>query len=141
MEDFMRTRMMVAFVVGMCVWAGSASAQAGGVRVSVPFPFGVGGKTFSAGDYVMMAGSHQVRIVSEANGKTLAMALANDVSGHSAGANGRIVFRCYGDRCYLSEVWSPVEQNGRQVPPSRAEAHSSRERSGTYFAILGKPGK
>ena len=97
----MRMRMMVALVAGMFVWAGSASAQAGGVRV----------------------------------------ALANDVSGHSVGANGRIVFRCYGERCYLSEVWSPVEQNGRQVPPSRAEAHSSRERSGTYFAILGKPAK
>ena len=137
----MRMRMMVALVAGMFVWAGSASAQAGGVRVSVPFGFGVGGKTFAAGDYIMMAGSHQVRIVSEANGKTLAMALANDVSGHSVGANGRIVFRCYGERCYLSEVWSPVEQNGRQVPPSRAEAHSSRERSGTYFAILGKPAK
>ena len=137
----MRTRMMVALVVGMFVWAGSASAQAGGVRVSAPFGFGVGGKSFAAGDYIIMAGSHQVRIVSEANGKTLAMALANDVSGHSAGANGRIVFRCYGDRCYLWEVWSPVEQNGRQVLSSHGEAHSNRERGGTYFAILGKPGK
>src|SRR5215471_19075470 len=136
MEDFMSMRMMVALVAGMCVWAGSVSAQAGGVRVSVPFGFAVGGKTFAAGDYIMMAGSHQVRIVSQADGKTLAMTLANDVSGHSAGANGRIVFRCYGERCYLSEVWSPVEQNGRQVLPSRAEVHSSRERSGTYFAIL-----
>jgi len=133
--------MVVALVAGMCVWAGSASAQAVGVRVSVPFGFGVGGKTLAAGDYVMMGGWHRVRIVSQANGKTLAMTLANDVSGHSAGPNGRIVLRCYGDRCYLSQVWSPVEQNGRQVLPSRAEVHSSRERSGTYFAILGKPGR
>ena len=90
----MRIRMMMLLLAGMCAWAGSASAQAGGVRVSVPFGFGVGGKTFAAGDYIMMAGLHQVRIVSQADGKTLAMTLANDVSGHLAGTNGRIVFRC-----------------------------------------------
>jgi hypothetical protein len=137
----MRMRLVVVFLAGMTAWAGPTWAQAGGVRVSVPFPFGVSGKTFAAGDYVMVAGSHQVRVMSQEDGKTLLFAIANDVSGHLAGANGRIVFRCYSDRCYLSEVWSPVEQNGRQVLPSRAEAHSSRERSGTYFAILGRPGK
>ena len=139
MEAFVKTRMLAVVMAGICVWAGSARAQTGGVRVNVPFPFGVGGKHFAAGNYVMLAGSNQVRVVSETDGRTLALAMANDVSGHSAGLRGKIVFRCYGDRCFLAEVWSPLEQNGRQVLPSRAETHSSREQSGTYFAILGKP--
>lgn len=139
----MRMRMMAVglALAGMCGWAGLANAQAGGVEVRVPFRFNVGEKTFAAGDYVMLAGSHQVRVASKAEGKTLAMAIANDVSGQFAGANGRIVFRCYGDRCFLAEVWSPAQDNGRHVLPSRAETQSSRERSGTYFAILGTPSK
>ena len=141
MEGFVRMRMMAVLMAGICFWAGTARAQAGGVRVSVPFPFGVGGKNFPAGNYVMVAGSNQVRVVSQADGRTLALATANDVSGRFAGRSGKIMFRCYDDRCFLSEVWSPLEQNGRQVLTSRAEAHSSRERSGTYFAILGKPSR
>lgn len=135
----MKKRILVVagFLVGTGLWAGSAQAQAGGVRATVPFRFSVGGKMFAAGEYTMVARPHQVSVISQADGRTVAMALANDISGHAAGANGRIVFHCYGERCFLAEVWSPVEENGRRLLMSPAEAESSRERRGTYFAILG----
>jgi len=76
----MRMRLIVVLLAGMTAWAGPTWARAGGVRESVPFMFGVGGKTFAAGDYVMMARSHQVRVVSQEDGKTLVFAIANDVS-------------------------------------------------------------
>lgn len=126
-------------MAGIGCWTIPAFAQAGGVQVSVPFRFRVGGKTFAAGEYTMVAGSHQVRVVSQGDNRTLAIAIANDFAGHSAGANGRVVFRCYGEHCFLAEVWSPVEDNGRQLVTSREEAESGRERRGTYFAILGEP--
>lgn len=127
-------------LLGIGFWTGSAEAQTGGVRATVPFHFIVGGKTFAAGEYTMVAGRQRVSVVSD--GRTLAIALANDVSGHLAGATGRIIFRCYDTRCFLAELWSPTEQNGRQLLISPAESETSRERSGTYFAILGmKPAK
>ena len=90
----------------------------------------------------MVVGSHRVSVVSQADGRTVALALANDISGHAAGASGRIVFHCYGERCFLAEIWSPIQENGRQLLISPAEAESGRERHGTYFAILGmKPQK
>ena len=82
----MRMRLIVVLMTAMTAWAGPTWAQAGGVRVSVPFRFGVGEKTFAAGDYIMMAGSHQVRIMFQEDGKTLVLAIANDVSRHLAGA-------------------------------------------------------
>jgi hypothetical protein len=126
-----------SLLAGIGLWAGSARAQVGGVRASVPFPFTVSGKTFAPGEYTMVAGSNQVRVISPADGRTIAMALANDVSGHLAGANGRVVFRCYAEQCFLAEVWSPTEMNGRQVLTPRAESDARKEHRGTYFAILG----
>ena len=90
----------------------------------------------------MVPGSHQVSVVSQGDGRTGALALANDISGQAAGANGHIVFHCYGERCFLAEVWSPIQENGRLLLISAAEAESRRKRRGTYFAILGmKPQK
>ena len=129
-------------LLGIGFWTGSAEAQTGGVRATVPFHFIVGGKTFAAGDYTMVAGRQRVSVVSAADGRTVAIALANDVFGHLAGTTGRIIFRCYDTRCFLAELWSPTEQNGRQLLISPVESESSREHRGTYFAILGtKPAK
>lgn len=140
----MRQQLLIAasLLMGLGLCAARVDAQTGGVRVTVPFRFSISGKTFAAGDYTMVAGSHQVSVVSQGDGRTVALALANDISGHAAGANGRIVFHCYGERCFLAEVWSPIQENGRLLLISPAEAESGRERRGTYFAILGmKPQK
>jgi len=132
-------------VATLCLVIGLAGvpayAQAGGVQAKVPFNFTVSGKVFPAGVYTMIPASQQVKI-QDANGTMVAMVLANDVSGRSAGGNGQIIFRCYRDRCFLSELWSPTQDNGRQLLTSRTEADLAKEEKGKYFAILGqKPGK
>jgi len=111
-------------------------AQRGGVQAQIPFSFVVAGKTFAAGKYTMIAASHQLKIEDE-NGRVVALSLANEVSGRSAGPNGEIIFHCYGYRCFLAEVWSPTEENGRQLPTPRMEANLQKEQGGTYFAVLG----
>jgi hypothetical protein len=89
----------------------------------------------------MIASSHQVNIEDD-YGKVVAMVLANDVSGRSAGENGQIIFHCYRDRCFLSQVWSPTQENGRELLTSRQEAELTKEGKGNYFAVLGeKPRK
>ena len=114
-----------------------AQAQRGGVQAKVPFNFAASGETFPAGEYMMIAASHQIRI-EDARGKVVAIVLANEISGRSAGTNGRIIFHCYSDRCFLSELWSPAQENGRQLLTSRTEADLGKEERGKYFAILGK---
>jgi hypothetical protein len=122
-------------MIGMVV--ASVNAQTGGVRAEVPFSFVAAGKTLPAGAYTMVAGSDMVSVVSTAGGRTVALALVNKVSGRSAGANGRIIFHCYRERCFLAEVWSPTGENGRQLLTSRVEAELAKEGEGQYFAILG----
>jgi hypothetical protein len=110
---------------------------AGGVQSRVPFKFSVFGKTLPAGEYTMVASSSLVRI-QDAHGKVVAMVLANDVSGRSPGDNGQIIFHCYRDYCFLSEVWAPTELNGRQLLTSRTEADLAKEESAKYFALVGE---
>jgi len=128
-------------VASLCVAFGlgvvPAHAQRGGVQAKVPFNFAVSGKVFPAGEYTMIAASHQVRI-EDAHGKIVAMVLANNISGRSAGANGRITFHCYSDRCFLSELWSPTHENGSQLFTSRTEEDLAKEERGKYFAVLGE---
>ena len=121
-------------VIGLAVVP--AYAQRGGVQAKVPFNFAISGRTLPAGKYTMIPASGQVRI-EDAKGRLIARVLANDISGRSAGANGRIIFHCYSDRCFLSELWSPIQDNGRQLLTSRAEADLAKEDRGKYFAVLG----
>ncbi len=83
----------------------------------------------------MIAGSHQVNIEDD-HGKIVAMVLANDISGRAPGKNGQIIFHCYHNRYFLAEVWSPTQENGRELPTSRAEANLAREGERKYFAVL-----
>ena len=115
-----------------------ADAQARGVTARIPFRFSVAGRTFAAGDYRMDMGSQQITVVSLSDSKTLAMVLANKVSGKDAGKSGRIMFRCYREHCFLREVWSPKADEGRQVLVTSAEREAAREEEGTYFAVIGK---
>jgi len=123
----------LCLAIGMVV--APTYAQSGGVQAKIPFNFTVAGKTFPAGAYTMIVGSHQVNI-RDANGKKIAMVLANEISGRSAGANGQIIFHCYSKHCFLWEVWSPTHENGGQLLTSRSEADLAKKEIGKYFAVL-----
>jgi hypothetical protein len=125
----------LCLVIGLAV--APAGAQSGGVQAKIPFNFTVAGKTFPAGAYTMIVVSHQVNI-RDADGRKIAMVLANEISGQSVGANGQIIFHCYSEHCFLSEVWSPRHENGLQLFTPRSEADLvKKESGGYYFAVLG----
>ena len=113
-----------------------AFSQAGAVYAKVPFNFVVPGKTFSSGEYNMTIRPHELRI-GDANGRLIAVVLSNDAGG-SAGQKGRIVFRCYHDRCFLAEVWAPGSGHGLEFPLSPHEVGLRRQQSGIYFAVWGE---
>ena len=130
-----RMAVLLVMIGGLC---GVGHAQVGGVLVTIPFKFSVAGKTFAAGDYRVDAGSQQVTVVSLSDGRTVAMVLANKVSGKDAGKTGRIVFRCYREQCFLGEVWSPRADEGRRVMATGAEREAAREGEERYFAVMGR---
>ena len=129
---------MAVLLVAMASLGATGHAQTGGVAARIPFKFSAAGRTFAAGDYRVDVGSQQVTIVSLSDGRTVAMVLANKVSGKDAGKTGRVVFRCYREHCFLGEVWSPRADEGRQVMATGAEREAAREGEGRYFAVMGR---
>src|SRR6266849_4706302 len=97
-----------------------AYGQTDRVMANVPFKFIISDKTFSAGQYVFFTRQSEV-VLENSQGRLVAMVLGSAVSGPAVGATGRVVFRCYADQCFLSQVWSPVREVGRELLMSRSE--------------------
>ena len=120
-------------LVGLSVFP--ASAQAVFVRATVPFSFVVLGRTFPSGEYRLIAASHMVKI-EDSNGRPIATVLANEIS--DSFATGQIIFHCYSERCFLSELRFPIKGNSRQLITSRTEAELAKKEQERYFAVLGE---
>ena len=116
--------------------AAPASAQTVAVQAKVPFNFIVLGKTFPAGEYTLSSAPHELKI-RDAHQRLVAVVIANEVPGRSR-ATAQIIFHCYDERCFLSELQSPTQGNGRQLLMSKMEAELAKEQRGKYFAVLGE---
>jgi hypothetical protein len=114
------------------------AAFAQSVTVNVPFSFVISDRTFLAGQY-SLSSTHDKVIVQDADGKTISMMFSNAVSGRQVGATGEVVFHCYAYRCFLSEVWVPTSDIGRQLVSSKAEIEMAKTKTETYFALMGSP--
>ncbi|HSE98746.1 MAG TPA: hypothetical protein VLD57_10830, partial [Blastocatellia bacterium] len=76
-----------------------------------------------------------VLLIQSADKSRAAMILTNSVSGKSMQKTGKLVFHRYGDKYFLSQVWSPGLQVGRTVPASDIERSLDREMARTVRTI------
>jgi len=133
----MKKRILVSICMVLGLAAVPSYAQGGGVAAKIPFKFAVSGKILPAGEYTMTSNGHLVQI-QDAQGKPVALARADYVSGRTVGASGEIFFHCYRDLCLLAEIWSPVKGDGRKLDTSQTEARLAKEETGKYFAVIGE---
>ena len=135
----MKIRILIIASIWTIVFSAAlpVNAQAGGVKVNVPFDFAVSDKLFRAGEYTMFEAPLGVSVQDE-HGVTVAMALANNVTGRSVGKRGQIVFHCYNEqRCFLSELWSPSHSSGRELLMSGRESDLAKESERKELALVG----
>ena len=134
----MKKQTVVLAVLGLLVALAVAPAysQIWGVKAKVPFRFVVADKTLPEGEYLLSSARDEV-FVQDSAGKRVAMVLTNAVSGRTVGKAGEVVFECYADRCFLSQVWTPGQNTGRELLRSRLEAEIAKRETGKYFVLLG----
>ena len=131
-NPFCFAALLFTLVAGMVL---PAPAQRVRIKVTVPFHFMVGDHDYAAGVYEFWAQKEQV--ITEREGARLTMQLANHVSGPRAGETGKVVFECYGNECFLSQVWIPGQDNGLQLLHSNTEVRVAARRPGKYMALMG----
>ena len=120
--------MLVAGVVLMAALV-SAHAQSTSVVADVPFEFTVGGKSLKAGEYSIkaFAANGDALLISNKDSNDSAIRLSNTIQARIVPQQGKLVFHRYGQRYFLSEVWSPGERMGRQLRKSGEERAIERQ--------------
>jgi hypothetical protein len=108
----------------------STNAQsAKGVRADVPFDFIVGDKTFAAGRIIVngrTATDAGPLSISNLDRREHVLRMASPVMKYDTSEQAKLVFRKYGTRYYLAEVWIPGYK-ALAVTKSRSERALERE--------------
>jgi hypothetical protein len=130
---FQISRKSVWFVLaGLLIVAECASAQT--VRVKVPFQFTVGRAPMAAGTYTIAALSDSTQGMELIWGMDRSTSGSHDYFTSSPiEERGRknetdLVFRCFNNECFLSQVWIAGNHVGRQLPlqvPARLLANEA----------------
>ncbi len=100
----------------------TAAAVYGQSRYDVPFAFQVGDNHFAAGWYTVSTDpmSRQILMVSRNGGGAIFITPQSAIEAAAPPA-GKLVFRCYGTACFLSQVWRGGSRAGSQLRQSKAE--------------------
>ena len=122
------------FAVGL-----STYAQAGGIKVNVPFNFFVAGRGFSAGEYTVSSIGDSV-VLWNSRGNRVAMALSNSIR-QNGGDTGQVVFDCYAGRCYLSQLRTPDPDRSRELLRGKEEIEIAKHEAAKPFVLMGSRAK
>jgi len=82
------------------------TAQTALEKAEVPFDFTVGAKTMTAGNYSVSTISNRAVILLHNEDTKESMILGSTIRGDEKNKSV-LAFRCYGDRCFLSEIDVP----------------------------------
>lgn len=112
--------------------------QAGaGIKVTVPFRFEIEGKAFSAGQYTFLS-SREKLWIQEPGGRNVAVLFTGALGGNVPERDGKLIFDCYFNECFLSQVWISGVETGRTLPKSKHEIQLAKTNPGQQLALLGK---
>jgi hypothetical protein len=127
--------------LAMLPLANAQSTQA--LRAHVPFSFAVNKTLLPAGDYdLRYEADHQFLAIwgSGPNAASHAFARTRPIDGNESGEEGpaRLLFRCYGQACFLSQIWqgTAVASRGLEVPETRSERELAANRNGKIVAAI-----
>lgn len=110
---------LLVITVGCTV--GTAVAASGTIaKVSIPFEFSVGNRTYPAGNYSLEEIRQHVIAIYDGEGRNVGMVLAYDVRPTLENATGsELKFEVVDGRRMLAEVWTEGEQTGLALPLKR----------------------
>ena len=124
----MRGNILITMALAMLATL-AASAQTINVKATVPFSFSVGRSTLSAGEYSLKTMSNgQVLALSNLDAKITELVLSNSCESRRA-SKTKLVFHRYGNRYFLSQIWTEGNDRGHEIPISQREKETARNSS------------
>ena len=121
-HNFMRFSVVFGAVAFLTITSAQAQ-QSEKLSVTIPFDYYAGGKVLPAGDYIVSDGiaTGVVMLRSRTQGQAVMLPTHNVASARPQN-NAKLIFHRYGNRYFLSEIWSEAGSvQGYQLSPSRTE--------------------
>jgi hypothetical protein len=119
MRKVLSSILLLAIVMTFGALSGAAQGKKL-VILKAPFSFIVEQHRMPAGTYQILV-DHGWLKISAPDGSKAAMVLTLPVSGKTPEGTGQVVFNRYGDHYFLTQVWVPEMETGRQTLESREE--------------------
>jgi hypothetical protein len=137
MKAQMRTMLGLMVVVLMLLPLASAQYLTRTIVVAqVPFGFVAGGITLPGGQYNVRRIAPNILAVEAQNNANAVFVSTSNIRSGELQENGRLVFRRYGNRYFLAEVWVGGLSYGDVVQKSRAEKTLEREHQQSELASV-----
>ena len=110
----------------LAVVCASLHAQTMDLRATIPFAFRAGETLLPAGDYTIRHRDNSLVVHKEGGGPSI-MLLTNAALRPNPPSDSRLNFNRYGERYFLSSIWSQGNTAGCEVMKSRAEKELGRQ--------------
>ena len=124
----------------LMVTAVSVCAQSDRSKVTnIPFNFNVGQKTLPAGEYTVVPNkkdSHNVWLVQRQDGRGSALLTTMPVRASETQEKTKLIFHKYGDQYFLSQIWTPGGNTGRQLLMPRLERELAKNAAERQTIVL-----
>jgi hypothetical protein len=117
--------------------AAQCYGQVTAVKAEIPFAFQVGNKSLPAGEYsiqTIQGTNEDVRMIRRIDSSAVAMAPTSPVVAKNGKPGMELVFHKYGDRYFLSEIWTGGDL-GRKLTKPALEKQLEREMSEREVAV------
>lgn len=108
---------LFALLAGTSAYAQSSTRM----KVTIPFDFRVGSQSLPAGEYTVVPKSPTIVLIQSKDGHQSAPAQTNVVKVNPGQVDGKLIFNCYGAYHFLSQIWTPGEEDGRKLIQSKIE--------------------
>jgi hypothetical protein len=123
LRGFTMLALLLALALGTAVVSASAQSTTNKVVANVPFEFSVGFKTLPAGEYSVqsIASAADGLFIQSTNGKVSALRQSEATRRIKEKPQAHLIFHRYGERYFLAEVWTGLDNSGRQLVKSQEE--------------------
>lgn len=131
---------LVSFLVAVSCSTAAHAQSARTMKFHIPFNSMFNKTSMPAGDYtvrILDGASAKVLLIQSDDGRVKAAAASSiAVTARESASHAKLVFNRYGDQYFLSQVWAPGQDIGRELYKSRLEREI---RKGTQTAKTASP--
>ena len=116
-------RVLIALTLFAVLMVPATQAQSIILQAEIPFDFTVGNNLLPAGEYQVKPkpDSHGVILIQSQDARSSALAMTIGGQAGKTGHVGKLVFNRYGEQYFLSKIWAPFSDTGRELTKSRLE--------------------